>query len=178
MKKTFFAVSVSLALLFCHPTIVGAETLNDSSESINLYKEKEDIAQVFNYRDQKIYITDDEIYLMAQVVYAESCAEPYKGKVAVASVILNRLLHPEFPKTVEGVIKQKGAFSCVINGQLKVIPDESSYNAVREALKGNDPTEKAVFFYNPKIATSKWMHNVSKHNVKPIGNHVFFVVKR
>lgn len=167
-----------IGLLFFSLTVVRAETISDSSESINLYKEKEEVAQVFNYKDQKIYITDDEIYLMAQVVYAESCAEPYKGKVAVASVILNRLLHPEFPKTIEGVIKQKGAFSCVINGQLKVTPDENSYKAVMEALKGNDPTEKAVFFYNPKIATSKWMHNVSKDNVKPIGNHVFFVVKR
>lgn len=178
MRKTYFAMGFLIGLLFFSLTVVRAETISDSSESINLYKEKEEVAQVFNYKDQKIYITDDEIYLMAQVVYAESCAEPYKGKVAVASVILNRLLHPEFPKTIEGVIKQKGAFSCVINGQLKVTPDENSYKAVMEALKGNDPTEKAVFFYNPKIATSKWMHNVSKDNVKPIGNHVFFVVKR
>lgn len=178
MKKFLFVARLSLALLFCFFTNVSAETLSDNSDSINLYKEKEEVAQVFSYKDKKIYITDEEIYLMAQVVYAESRAEPYNGKVAVASVILNRLLHPEFPKTIEGVVKQKGAFSCVINGQLKVIPDESSYNAVLEALKGNDPTEKAVFFYNPKIATSKWMHNVSKHNIKPIGNHVFFVVKR
>jgi N-acetylmuramoyl-L-alanine amidase len=178
MKKIYFAVSISLVLLFCCFTAVSAKTISDSSDSINLYKEKEDVAQVFSFKDKNIHITEDEIYLMAQVVYAESCAEPYNGKVAVASVILNRLLHPDFPKTVEGVVKQKGAFSCVINGQLKVTPDKSSYNAVMDALKGNDPTEKAVFFYNPKIATSKWMHNVSKDNVKPIGNHVFFVVKR
>lgn len=178
MKKTCFIAKLTLALLLCFITNASAKTINDNPDSINLYKEKEEVAQVFNYKDKKIRITDEEIYLMAQVVYAESRAEPYSGKVAVASVILNRLLHPEFPKTIEGVIKQKGAFSCVVNGQLKVIPDESSYNAVLEALKGNDPTEKAVFFYNPKIATSKWMHDVSKQNVKPIGNHVFFVVKR
>jgi N-acetylmuramoyl-L-alanine amidase len=178
MKKFCFVARLSLALLFCFFTSVSAEAFSDNSDSIKLYKEKEEVAQVFSYEDKKIYITDEELYLMAQVVYAESRAEPYNGKVAVASVILNRLLHPEFPKTIEGVVKQKGAFSCVINGQLKVIPDESSYKAVLDALKGNDPTEKAVFFYNPKIATSKWMHNVSKHNVKPIGNHVFFVIKR
>lgn len=134
--------------------------------------------QVFSYKNNKIILDDDDIYLMAQVVFAESRAEPYQGKVAVASVILNRLLHPGFPKSVEGIIKQRGAFSCVKNGKLTVIPTEECYDAVYEALKGKDPTGAAVFFYNPRIATSKWMKNVRKSNVKPIGNHVFFVVNR
>lgn len=111
---------------------------------------------------------------MAQIVHAESKGEPFEGKVAVASVILNRLGYPEFPKSVKGVIMQKNAFSCVRNGTINAVPDENSYRAVLEALKGNDPTEKAVFFYNPKIATSKWMKNVSKKSIIRIGNHVFF----
>ena len=115
---------------------------------------------------------------MSQIVYAESRSEPYEGKVAVASVILNRLKSPGFPKSVEGVIKQKGAFSCLKNGEIDVVPDKVSYSAVIEALKGNDPTNNAIFFYNPKIATSTWMKQVSKSNVKPIGNHVFFVVNK
>lgn len=139
---------------------------------------KEESSQVFSYKNNKIFLSDDDIHLMAQVVFAESNAEPYQGKVAVASVILNRLLHPEFPKTVEGIIKQKGAFSCVKNGKLSVTPTEDCFDAVYEALKGKDPTGAAVFFYNPRIATSKWMINVKKSNVKPIGNHVFFVVNR
>lgn len=121
-------------------------------------------------------VTDDDIYLMAQIVYAESRSEPFEGKVAVASVILNRLNHAAFPKSIKEVVTQRNAFSCVKNGKINVIPDESSYSAVREALKGSDPTSKAVFFYNPKIATSKWMKNVSKTNEKIIGNHVFFLV--
>jgi N-acetylmuramoyl-L-alanine amidase len=62
------------------------------------------------------------------------------------------------------------------NGEINVIPDKISYDAVLDALKGKDPTNHAVFFYNPKIATSAWMKNINKSNVKPIGNHVFFVV--
>lgn len=149
-----------------------------AEEEQRLYKEQIGAVQVFNVSDKTIYITDEDVYLMSQIVYAESRSEPYEGKVAVASVILNRLKSPGFPKSVEGVIKQKGAFSCLKNGQIDVVPDKVSYSAVIEALKGNDPTNNAIFFYNPKIATSTWMKQVSKSNVKPIGNHVFFVVNK
>ena len=124
--------------------------------------------------EHDIYVSDKEVYLMAQIVHAESRGEPFEGKIAVASVILNRLSYPEFPKSIEGVIMQKNAFSCVSNGRIDIIPDENSYNAVLEAIKGTDPTGKAVFFYNPRTATSKWMKNISKKSIKKIGNHVFF----
>jgi N-acetylmuramoyl-L-alanine amidase len=150
--------------------------MDSNNSDSTLFNEQEQIVQVFNYSDKKIYITQKDIHLMAQIVYAESNCEPFEGKVAVASVILNRLKYPEFPKTIEGVVKQRGAFSCVRNGNIDVVPDEDSYKAVLVALKGEDPTEKAIFFYNPKIATSQWMKNIGKKNVKTIGNHVFFVV--
>lgn len=131
--------------------------------------------QVVNYTNKRIYLTKDDIYLMAQVVQAESESEPFEGKVAVASVILNRTVSPEFPETVNSVIKQKNAFSCLDkNGSISKVPDETSFRAVNEALKGKDPTNNALYFYNPEISTCNWMNNVSKSNKKIIGNHVFF----
>ncbi len=173
MKKFFIIFTLLLTLLTTPISkVIAAE------EEQSLYKEQIGAVQVFNVSDKTIYITDEDVYLMSQIVYAESRSEPYEGKVAVASVILNRLKSPGFPKSVEGVIKQKGAFSCLKNGEIDVVPDKVSYSAVIEALKGNDPTNNAIFFYNPKIATSTWMKQVSKSNVKPIGNHVFFVVNK
>ena len=64
------------------------------------------------------------------------------------------------------------------NGVVRAKPTADCYKALQTALKGKDPTNEAVFFYNPDIATSKWMINVKKTNVKPIGNHVFFVVNK
>lgn len=175
MKKfTTFLLFFCLTLCFLGCKVKASY---DENAENDLFKQEYDVVQVFNYGSKDIYITDDDIYLMAQVVYAESRSEPYAGKVAVASVILNRVKDPKFPKTISGVITQKSAFSCVQNGKITVVPDESSYKAVLDALKGNDPTEKAVFFYNPKIATSRWMKNVKKDNIRTIGNHVFFVSK-
>jgi len=69
---------------------------------------------------------------------------------------------------------QKNAFSCVVNGEINVTPNEASYAAVYDAIKGVDPTNEALFFYNPSIATCSWMKNVEKKKVTNIGHHVFF----
>lgn len=142
----------------------------------DLYLEHESVVQVFKSNNKSIELSQNDINLMAKIVYAESKGEPYKGKVAVASVILNRVIDPNFPNTVEGVIKQKNAFSCVINGEINVVPNSDSYNAVMEAIRGNDPTNKALYYYNPAIATCTWMKGVEKKNVKNIGRHVFFEI--
>ncbi|AYD41394.1 cell wall hydrolase [Clostridium fermenticellae] len=166
---------IFLGLLIFVPFKVSA--VENTTSETNLFNEKEQVVQVFNYYDKKLYITQNDLDLMSKVVYAESNCEPFEGKVAVASVILNRLKYPEFPKTIEGVVTQKGAFSCVnSNGTINAPKTDTCYKAVLEALKGYDPTGKAVFFYNPQIATSRWMKDINKKNVKAIGNHVFFVV--
>ena len=159
------------------PTKIVKAEFAPKIEATQLYKEKIEAVEVFQPISTDTYVTEDEVYLMAQTVFAESRSESFEGKVAVASVILNRTKNSSFPHTIEGVIKQKDAFSCVINGKIDVVPDESCYTAVLSALKGNDPTSKAVFYYNPKFATSTWMINVGKSNAKTIGNHVFFYAK-
>jgi N-acetylmuramoyl-L-alanine amidase len=184
MKKFAFLACMLTLFLVCPNLEVNGEPLYSlSSEVKDLYNEQVDAVAVFNQSSNSIYVTDEDVYLMAQVVYAESCGEPYSGKVAVASVILNRTSDSRFPKSISGVINQKNAFSCVKNGKvvhngtLDVVPNSASYTAVLDALKGKDPTYKAVFFYNPEISTSQWMRNIKKANIKTIGNHVFFAVK-
>ena len=180
---TFLACLLSL-LLACPSLSVNGENVYSQSPDVkDLYKEQIEAVAVFNQSNNSIYVTDEDIHLMSQVVYAESCGEPYNGKLAVASVILNRASHGGFPKSISGVINQKNAFSCVRSGKVihngvpDFVPDSESYTAVLDALKGKDPTYNAVFFYNPEIATSQWMKDIEKHNVKTIVNHVFFEVK-
>lgn len=165
MKKNLFAALFATTILLCPYNYAKAGAAYDTDS--DLFNNKgTDTVQVLSHAKGKVYITPKDVELMAKVVYAESCGEPYEGKVAVASVILNRAKDPSFPKSIEGVIKQPRAFSCVRNGEIRVKPDESSYNAVVEALKGKDPTNSALFFYNPQIATSKWMKNIGKKKLK------------
>ena len=81
---------------------------NNGNNYINL--SDEEYVEVFKDNNQMLYLTQSDIYLMSQVVYAESKGEPYEGKVAVASVILNRALNNGFPNTIQDVIFSTKSF--------------------------------------------------------------------
>lgn len=147
----------------------------DEKDKIDVKNEiSENDIEVFNQNGSQLKISKADIELMAKLVYCESRGEPFQGKIAVASVVLNRVMNSKFPNTISGVIFQKNAFSCVSNGQIIAEPNEDCYNAVYEAIRGKDPTNEALFFYNPSIATCSWMKNTSKKDSKKIGNHTFF----
>ncbi|WP_252223101.1 MULTISPECIES: cell wall hydrolase [unclassified Clostridium] len=148
--------------------------LNENTTNKNI---DDSTIEVFSYDTQKLYITENDIELMAKLVYAESIGEPYDGKVAVASVVLNRVVNPSFPNSIKEVIFQKNAFSCVKNGDIKATPNQTCYNAVYDAIRGYDPTNEALFFYNPSTATCAWMHQTQKQDMKTIGHHTFFKIK-
>lgn len=113
----------------------------------------------------------DELELLSRLISAEARGESFDGQVAVGAVVLNRVEHPSFPDSIYEVCYQRGAFSCVDNGQIDMSPTESSRAAAIAALEGDDPSGGAVFFYNPKTAESEWIR--TRPVVKVIGNHTF-----
>lgn len=113
--------------------------------------------------------------LMARLVRAEAVGEPYAGKVAVATVILNRVASPDFPNSIREVIYQISnghyAFTPVQNGQINQPADAASRQAVNEAIAFKGQGNGSLFFYNPKTAVSQWI--TSRHVTVTIGNHRF-----
>ena len=113
-----------------------------------------------------------EVELLARLIHGEARGEPYKGQVAVAAVVLNRVKSSQFPNSVSGVIYQSGAFSVVNDGQINLTPDETAIKAARDAMNGYDPTNGCLDYYNPAKTTNQWM--LSKPVLLVIGNHSFF----
>ena len=113
------------------------------------------------------------VQLLARAINGEARGETYEGQVAVGAVILNRVAHSSFPNTIAGVIYQPGAFTAVSDGQINVAIEESStvVKAARDALNGWDPTEGAIYYFNPDTATNKWIW--SRPIIKTIGKHRF-----
>lgn len=116
-------------------------------------------------------VSSANLDLLARCVYAEARGEPYTGQVAIAAVVLNRVESPSFPNTISGVIYQKGAFTCVSDGQINLMPNQTAYNAARDALNGWDPTNGCLYYYNPATATSKWIWSLKVQLT--IGRHSF-----
>jgi N-acetylmuramoyl-L-alanine amidase len=120
-------------------------------------------------------ISAAERNLLARLVSAEAKGESYAGKVAVATVVLNRVNHPDFPNTVKDVIYQIDgghyAFTPVQNGTIHGAADAESIRAVNEALAFRGQGNGSLYFYNPKTSTSQWIF--SREVTVRIGNHTF-----
>ena len=109
--------------------------------------------------------------LLAKVIYAESEAEPYTGKVAVGAVILNRVDNPSFPNTLSGVIYQSYALESVSNGRYGTGTNADCLKAAQDAINGWDPSYGCLYFWNPATATSTWIW--TRKVVVTYGKHVF-----
>ena len=116
-------------------------------------------------------IASADFELLARLISAEARGETYIGQVAVGAVILNRIEHPSFPDTLSGVAYQKGAFSCLNDGQFYEPISDSAYKAATDALNGLDPSGGAIYYYNPAKSTNKWIF--SRPIITTIGNHRF-----
>ena len=123
------------------------------------------------YESTSSSASDGDVYLLARLISAEARGEPYVGQVAVGAVVMNRIDHPSFPNSLSGVIYQRGAFSCLDDGQFNQPVSDSAYRAAREALNGSDPTGGAIYYFNPATATSSWIW--SRPLLLVIGSHRF-----
>ncbi len=121
-------------------------------------------------------------HCLALAMYWEAKSEGPDGMLAVASVVLNRVAHPEFPDTVCGVVKQGGEtppcqFSWWCDGRSDR-PTEarawaSATQIAERVLQGthSDLTRGALFFHNTGIE-SPWARK--RQRTVQIGRHVFY----
>ena len=117
-------------------------------------------------------VNQEDLELLARVIYGEARGEPFIGQVAVGAVVINRVISAYFPDSFRRVIYQSGQFTAVYDGQINLKPNKRAYKAAREALNGKDPTMGALYYYNPDIAENKWWFS-TRELIVTIGDHVF-----
>jgi N-acetylmuramoyl-L-alanine amidase len=156
-------------------TSIGTILALNNKENSFLRRGEKIRLPVHNLTDHQLLnkrVSKQELDLLARAINGESRGEPYIGQVAVAAVIINRVLSHQFPNTFAQVIYQSGQFSAVSDGQINLAPNQSCYRAAREALNGSDPTNGALYFYNPKTATRVSFFK-GRRVITKIGDHVF-----
>ncbi len=118
--------------------------------------------------------TSNDLKLLTTIIYCEAGNQSYKGKVAVANVVLNRKKSKSFPNTIKGVIYQKGQFTPARSGKLataiKKYEGKKKYGygekkqmaeckkAAKAALNGKYVISKKAYFfttYRSKSAIKK-----------------------
>ncbi len=105
--------------------------------------------------------------MLAAIIQCEAGGESYEGKLAVGSVVLNRVSSSDFRNTIAGVIYQGGQFSPVASGRFASVlaagANASCRQAAGEVLNGNI-TIGALYF----------RRNDGSIPGTVIGNHVFY----
>lgn len=142
---------------------------------LEIQKAKEDAARLAAIQAEEqedtsgvVYVpADSDAYLLGAIIQCEAEGESYDGKLAVGSVILNRVKSSYFPNTISGVIYQGGQFSPVASGRLsyrlQTGVDQSCLQAAQEVLNGNVTINCLYFRANNGIIQGI-----------VIGNHVFY----
>ena len=123
------------------------------------------------------------VQCLAEAVYYEAAREPEVGQEAVAQVVLNRLRHPAYPKTVCGVVYQGSAratgcqFTFTCDGSLRYAPVPALWKRARavaeRALNGH--VEKSVgsaTHYHAAYVAPYWAPTLVK--LKQVGQHIFY----
>ena len=115
-------------------------------------------------------------------MYWEAKNEGRDGMLAVASVVLNRVAHPDFPDTVCGVVKQGGEeppcqFSWWCDGKSDAMSDPLRWHEAKQAatdvLSGAYPdvTNGALHFH-ARFVRPYWSRQLQK--TATIGGHIFY----
>ena len=120
--------------------------------------------------------TESELYWLSRIIEAEAGGEPYRGKLAVGTVVMNRVKSTSYPNTIYGVIfdrKYGVQFTPAYNGMIYKTPSASSIAAAKEVLNGYRVSGNIQFFLNPALASSKWFDQNLTY-VMTIGNHRFY----
>jgi len=126
-----------------------------------VYKAKKNTAPL---RYPGVELTEEEMELMAKLIYMEAQSEPFEGQQAIAEVILNRLVSGNFQSSIDNVIHAEGQFKS--SGRLYAAkPTHTQYVAVERALKGPYVLDKGVVFFAA--------YPVNDDVWGTIGNHTF-----
>ena len=137
---------------------------------------------------QPIEIDDKELWCLATAIYFEARGESYRGQVAIAQVVQNRVKDRRYPKTICGVVFQNQnrrnscQFSFACDGQPEVINDKASWAQAQSIAKRFAAGElyltevgKATH-YHATYVRPKWAPRMVK--LTQIGLHVFYEFKR
>lgn len=80
-------------------------------------------------------VDEEELYMLAHLLAGECQSYSRECQEAVASVVMNRVKHPSYPNSVEGVIFQHGQYACVRDGNYDREPTALNWEVAEEVLR-------------------------------------------
>lgn len=118
-------------------------------------------------------LSEEDITLIAAIVANEAGSEPYEGQVAVANVVLNRLLAGYWGNTITGVVYAPNQFDVVYSAGFKSYVESGAHgmslDATLDAISGTNNVGNRMSF-----RPTYFLNNNTFDDYIVIGNHLFF----
>lgn len=127
-------------------------------------------------RSGSLYYSEEDVYWLSRIIFAESGNQSMEGMIAVGNVILNRVASSAFPDTVYDVIfdtRYGVQFSPVETGGIYCEPDEDAVIAAKLCLDGAEIAGDSLYFVNPDIGADGWFQE-TRTFVASVGDHDFY----
>jgi len=124
----------------------------------------------------EIYYNYDDVYWLSRIICAESDSESFEGKLAVGTVIMNRVAAEQFPDDIYSVIfdSEYGIqFTPAKTNRIYTVPDEECVIAAKICLDGYRTDPGILYFIDESIAVNKWVPE-NRMYLFTIGCHDFY----
>jgi len=120
------------------------------------------------YSNNSYNYTENDVYILAQVIYGEARGEDRNGKIAMGNVVMNRVLcRRKFPNTVSGVITQSGQFT---GYKSTINPSRECLVAARLVLQYEVWVIPQNIYYYQRAQRDYWYGSF----YKKLGDHCFY----
>ena len=105
--------------------------------------------------------SDDDLYCLAHIINAEAGDDncTHEHRVAVGSVVLNRVASDDFPDTIRKVVFDPGQYSPTWNGTFEKEPSQDSWDTAEFLLEnGSQIPEDCIWQAEFKQGSGEWNH--------------------
>lgn len=119
--------------------------------------------------------SDDEIYMVAQLAYAEGRGQGMDGYVAIANVLYNRVHSSSYGGSIEDVIFRPGQFTVADDREefLAIKPNSTALSAAEQVFnEGLRVLPKGVMYFRSARSSKTWGRR--DYYATIAGNHFYY----
>jgi hypothetical protein len=167
VEPTIEPTEESVPIATTAPDILPQVTLDDCIPFFIVEADK-----YYKYSTNHYEYTEDDIYMLAQIITSEARGESLDGMVAVGNVVMNRVLNRhKFANSIQGVITAAGQFA--YNSGTK--PTSGAQKAARKVLQDEVwVIAQDVYYFRSGSSAVKGVDWSSHKYYTKIGGHCFY----
>lgn len=128
------------------PTKMPKPPKKKTTHSSNSKQRKATIKKNGINNTKKLSYSENDLYILSHLIYAEAGNQNWDFQVATGSVVLNRVKSNKFPNSIKGVVFQRGQYACTWDGNYNKTPSKQAKNVAKYLLQNGSQLPSYVIW--------------------------------